>query len=103
MAAAKQDIRFLVLWEARHENGWSTVISKQMDGSFVASTVRDGERCVHYVGYDVAHAHAAVLAAMFWKTGHRLCSTACTDWEIREHGVVAPESGPTGSKKEHSG
>jgi hypothetical protein len=28
--------RRLVVWEARHENGWTTVVMKQPDGTFVA-------------------------------------------------------------------
>lgn len=104
MTVVKHGVRFLVLWEARHDNGWTTVIAKHTDGSFVASTVRaDEEECVHYVGQNVAHAHAAVVAAMRWKTGHRVCSSACTDWEIREHGVLTPDSAAAGSEDEHSG
>jgi hypothetical protein len=100
MTGVKHGVRFVVLWEARHDNGWSTVIAKHTDGSFVASTVHAGEHCVHYVGQNVAHAHAAVLAAMRWKTGHRVCSSACTDWEIREHGVLSLDSKATGSEDE---
>ena len=98
MMEAKHGVQFLVLWEARHDNDWSTVIAKQTDGSFVAATVHAGERCVHYVGQNVEHAHAAVLAAMRWRTGHRVCSSACTDWEIREYGVLTLDSAAAGSE-----
>jgi hypothetical protein len=37
---------------------------------------------------------------MRWKTGHRECSSACTDWEIREHGVLTPDSGAAASEDE---
>ena len=28
--------RRLVIWEARHDNGWTTVVMEQPDGTFVA-------------------------------------------------------------------
>ena len=28
--------RHLVIWEARHENGWTTLVMEQPDGTFVA-------------------------------------------------------------------
>lgn len=103
MTGAKQDVRFLILWEAQHDNGWTTVIAKQTDGSFVASTVHGDEQCVHYVGANVAHAHAAVLAAMRWKTGHRVCSTTCTDWTIRDYDVVRADTAASHEKDEDAG
>ena len=90
MNESKDSRRLFVLWEAQHDNGWSTAIERQMDGSVVASTRRRDERFACYVGQDLAHAHAAVLAWLRWKTDHRRCTDRCTDWHIREYSNNGP-------------
>ena len=71
-----------VVWEARHDNGWSTVIAQQQDGSFIAFASNGQAVCVDYVGPNITHAHAAVIAALRWKSGHRRCTEQCSDWRM---------------------
>jgi hypothetical protein len=75
-------LRHLVVWEARHDNGWTTIIAEQKDGSFIASASNQGAVRADYVGRNVTHAHAAVIAALRWKTGHRRCMNECSDWRM---------------------
>jgi hypothetical protein len=76
------NLRRPVVWEARHHNGWTTIIAQQKDGSFVAFASNGEAVCVDYVGFNVAHAHAAVIAALRWKSGHRRCTEECSDWQM---------------------
>jgi hypothetical protein len=77
-----RSFRLPVVWEARHDNGWTTIIAEQQDGSFVAFASNDEAVCVDYVGRNVTHAHAAVIAALRWKSGHRRCTNECSDWRM---------------------
>ena len=72
--------RRLVLWESHHDNGWTTVITEQGDGSFAAAAVKEPPGAIDYVDRNIAHAHAAVLASLRRKSGHRRCSDHCSDW-----------------------
>jgi hypothetical protein len=75
-----------VVWEAQHNNGWTTIIAQQKDGSFVAFASNGESVCVDYVGPDVSHAHAAVIAAWRWKSGHRRCTEECSEWRTLPSG-----------------
>ena len=35
--------RHLVVWEARHDNGWTTLVMEQLDGTFIVHQQLD--RC----------------------------------------------------------
>jgi hypothetical protein len=74
--------RRLVRWECQHDNGWRTVIAEQSDGSFAAAALGDLPAGVDYVDRNIAHAHAAVLASLRRKSGHRRCSDECSDWRV---------------------
>jgi hypothetical protein len=77
-----RNLRLPVVWEARHDNGWITTIAEQQDGSFVAFASNGEAVCVDYVGRNVTHAHAAVIAALRWKSGHRRCTDECSEWRM---------------------
>ena len=56
----EQDHRRLLVWEARHDNGWTRVVLEQPDGTFVAWA---GLGCIR-VGYrtdDPEHASVSAL------------------------------------------
>jgi hypothetical protein len=75
------NLRRRVFWESRHDNGWTTVIAEQKDGC-IAFASNEQAVCIDYVGHTVTHAHAAVIAALRWKTGHRRCTNECSDWRM---------------------
>ena len=77
-----RNLRRPVVWEARHDNGWTTIIAEQQDGSFVAFASNGEAVCRDYVGPNVTHAHAAVMAALRWKSGHRRCTEECSKWRM---------------------
>ena len=75
--------RRLGVWEARHDdNGWTTLVMEQPDGSFVA-WAGQGEAVGADYGEDSPEfARAAALFALKRKSGHDRCSSRCTDFEI---------------------
>ena len=77
--------RRLVLWEARHDNGWTTVVMEQPDGTFVAWAGPGEAIGVDYVEDTPEHAQAAAMFALKRKTGHEECSLRCGEWEMRTH------------------
>ena len=77
-----RNLRRPIFWEARHNNGWTTIIAEQKDGCFIAFALNGQAVCVDYVGPNVTHAHAAVIAALRWKSGHRRCTEECSDWRM---------------------
>ena len=56
----------LVIWEARHDNGWTTLVMEQSDGTFVGWAGPDESVGVDYVEDTPEHAQAA---AMFTSLG----------------------------------
>ena len=87
-------IRRLMVWEGRHDNGWTTVVMEQPDGTFVAWAGPGSAIGVDYVEDTPEHALAAAMFALQRKSGHAQCSARCSDWEIRTHTMVVktPES-----------
>ena len=75
--------RRLVVWEARHDNGWTTVVKEQPDGTFVAWAGRGDPIGVDYVEDSPEFARAAAMFALKRKSGHAACSNRCTDFEMR--------------------
>jgi hypothetical protein len=83
--------RRLVVWEARHDNGWTTVVMEQPDGTFVAWAGPHETVGVDYVEDTPEHAEAAAMFALKRKSGHALCSPRCSPFEMRTHTMlVAP-------------
>ena len=84
--------RRLVVWEARHDNGWTTLVMEQLDGTFVAWAGPDESVGVDYVEDTPEHAEAAAMFALKRKSGHDRCSPRCSDFEMRTHTMlVTPE------------
>ena len=79
----------LVIWEARHDNGWTTLVMEQSDGTFVAWAGLDESVGVDYVEDTPEHAQAAAMFALKRKTGHEECSLRCGEWEMRTHTMLA--------------
>ena len=56
--------RHLVIWEARHDNGWTALVMEQSDGTFVARAGLDESVGVDYVEDCPEHAQAAAMFAL---------------------------------------
>jgi hypothetical protein len=83
--------RRLVVWEARHDNGWITIVMEQPDGTFVAWAGLGETVGVDYVEDTPEHAQAAAMFALKRKCGHAQCSIRCSAFEMRPHAMlVAP-------------
>jgi hypothetical protein len=93
--------RRLLVWEARHDNGWTSVVAEQPDGTFVAWAGRADTIGVDYVEDTPEHAQAGALYALNRKSGHAKCSSRCSDWEMRTHEIlVASPGGGNGTDDE---
>jgi len=85
------EVRRLLVWEARHDNGWTTIVMEQPDGTFVAWAGTGETIGVDYVEDTPEHAEAAAMFALKRKSGHGQCSPRCSPFEMRRHTmVVAP-------------
>ena len=85
--------RRLVVWEARQDNGWTTLVMEPPDGTFVAWAGPDESVGVDYVEDTREHAQAAAMFALKRKSGHSECSHGCSDFEMRTQTMLlAPPS-----------
>jgi len=92
------EVRRLVIWEAQHDNGWTTVVMEQPDGTFVAWAGPGEIVGVDYVEDTPEHAEAAAMFALKRKSGHTGCSPRCSPFEMRTHTMlVAPPTAGDGS------
>lgn len=74
------------VWLARHENGWDTYAIQNVDGTFSAWAVPQGQTpYVDYVEMDAETAKVAAMFALRRKSGHDVCSAACSGWELHTH------------------
>jgi hypothetical protein len=80
--------RRLLVWIARHDNGWTSVVAEQPDGTFVAWAGLGESIGVDYVEDTPEHAQAAALFALNRKSGHTACSARCTEWELHAHDML---------------
>ena len=80
--------RTVLLWEARHDNGWTTLVIAQQDGTFLAWAGLGEAIGVDYVEDTAEHAQAAAMFALKRKSGHDQCSPRCSEFEMRTHTVV---------------
>ena len=69
--------RHFLIWEARHDNGWATLVMEQPDGTFVAWAGPDESAGVDYVEDTPEHAQAAAMFALKHKRGHAALSSRC--------------------------
>jgi hypothetical protein len=67
------------------------MIVEQDDGRFAGWAARGAQRTATFVGTDINHAHAAVLAFLAREAGHRKCTPSCSDWRLvlRDESTVA--------------
>jgi hypothetical protein len=61
--------RRLIVWEARHDNGWSTIVMEQPDGTFIAWAGPDETVGVDAVEDCPEHAQTAAMFALKRKSG----------------------------------
>jgi hypothetical protein len=74
--------RRLVIWEAIHENGWTTTVAQRADGTFAAMTENTAGLQLSDVAVTVEHAYDAVRRALA-QGGHSQCSLGCSEWAMR--------------------
>ena len=67
-------------WEARHDNGWETIVREQPGGHFQAVTRSRAAVAYSSVRDSVEEARSEALAALKRTTGHHLCSGRCSEW-----------------------
>ena len=77
--------RHLLIWEARHDNGWIVLVMEQSDGTFVAWAGPDETVGVDYVEDTPEHAQAAAMFALERKSGHAECSPRCSELDADAH------------------
>jgi len=74
--------------EARHDNGWITLVMEQPDGTLVAWAGPAETVGVDYVEDTPEHARAAAMFALKRKSGHAECSPRCSEFELRMHTML---------------
>jgi hypothetical protein len=74
--------RRLVIWEAIHENGWTTTVAQRADGTFGAFTEDTAGLRISDVAVTLEHAYDAVQRALALG-GHPQCSLGCSEWAMR--------------------
>ena len=74
--------RRFVIWEAIHENGWTTTVAQRADGTFAALTENTAGLQLSDVAVTVEHAYDAVRRALA-RGGHPQCSLGCSEWAMR--------------------
>ena len=74
--------RRLVIWEAIHENGWTTTVAQRADGTFAALTENTAGLQLSDVAVTLEHAYDAVRRALALG-GHSQCSLGCSEWAMR--------------------
>jgi hypothetical protein len=74
--------RHVAFWSARHDNGWTTIVCEQPDGTFAVIVAPETARDVSPDSIDGAlqTAKASASRALEEKSGHRECSDACERW-----------------------
>ena len=74
--------RRLVIWEAIHDNGWTTTVTQRVDGTFAALTENTAGLQLSDVAVTLEHAYDAVRRALA-RGGHSQCSLGCSEWAMR--------------------
>ena len=74
--------RRLVIWEAIHENGWTTTVAQRPDGTFASVTENTAGLRLSDVAVTLEDAYDAVRRALA-KGGHSQCSLGCSEWAMR--------------------
>lgn len=76
-------LRRLVYWETVHQNGWTSGVAEQGDGTFVGYTRQPNNAQQSFVRRSFAAALEAVVDALHRSTGHHECSSLCSEWQMR--------------------
>lgn len=74
--------RRLVIWEAIHDNRWTSTIAERSDGTFVALTEDPAGLRLSEVAVTLDEAFDAVRRALT-RSGHSRCSLECSEWAMR--------------------
>ena len=75
--------RLLAVWRNRHDNGWSSNVSENEDGTFSAWATPDNAwAVVDYVEDGPENAKRAADYALARKSGHEECSPQCSGWYV---------------------
>jgi hypothetical protein len=74
--------RRLIIWEAIHENGWTTTVAQRVDGTFAAVTENTAGLRISDVAVTLDDAYDAVRRALA-RGGHPQCSLGCSEWAMR--------------------
>ena len=72
----------LVIWEAIHDNGWTTTVAQRSDGTYAAVTETTAGLQLSDVAVTHEHAYDAVRRALA-RGGHSQCSLGCSEWAMR--------------------
>ena len=80
----------LLVWSARHDNDWLTIVCEQPDGSFAVMAVPVTARDVSPDGITSTAGVGKLTAeeALRRKSGHAHCSPACERWQQRRELVM---------------
>jgi hypothetical protein len=80
--------RLMQVWNATHDNGWSTMVVENPNGSFAAWAAPSGQPVVGYAIEPEAHrGKVAATTALAQSTGHAECSDRCSRWARKTYPV----------------
>jgi isocitrate/isopropylmalate dehydrogenase len=83
--------RNVVVWMAHHDNGWTTTVRENVDGTFSAAAEAPDETMVaDYVEGSPEIGKAAAEYALKRKSGH-VCSPRWSPWSSHSHVVLVSE------------
>jgi hypothetical protein len=78
MGVSRRHIR----WEAHDENGWTTTVAQQPDGSFIAYVHGEGFGRVSSLESTSEDALRAARVALTILARHEACSDQCSEWQL---------------------
>ena len=72
------------LWVSTHANGWEAWVAEHGDGTFTswACRVKD-DAIATYIEDSFEHACAAATFDLARLSDHDVCTSGCSDWELR--------------------
>jgi hypothetical protein len=92
MYPGRASAHHLAYWAAHHDNGWVTNVLENPDGTYSAwASLESTLASVDYIEIDVESAMRAAEFALRRKSGHVLCSEACTAWTVHSLPLEVPD------------
>jgi hypothetical protein len=80
--------RLMAVWTAHHDNGWSTSVVENPNGSFAAWAAPEGQGGgVYAIQEEAEGGKAAAIASLRRATGHSTCSAGCSAWSLQTYAV----------------